>query len=342
MKKPILLLATAIILISLGGCGNKGNYFGGEGQLQESFGILEDENNIYFTDYYTSTLKKFNKNFNTLSIACQTPGCTHENDIVSCKANLHNKRYCVFNGKLIKAVDESVQKDDGTFITKSYLYLCGDSEKRVFENVFPEELDSEETKNMETRIGVVETLGDDYLKVCSSACTYILDTDFNIKFTVLDMGPYSGGMYYVDNGIYYIDELYRLIKINTKNGEHSVVDFGSMKITEGVVTNGTLWFSNGEMAVCSYDFKTGEVKELTEKGVRMNLAGKYIEYMEWDVGDVYLLDTESGETRKWEGADINKDNLFFADGNYYVYKDDQLIQYSEDLLSTTNTYALAD
>lgn len=349
MKKIISLLTAAILFAGICGCSKtessvdneSENYLGGKGKLHNlSYGIFGDESNVYLCGF--GTLKKINRNTQLLSIACPTPGCTHDNP--GCKANLggHNRKYCVFNDRLIKIVNEGIPNNDGTYTQRGYVYTCG-AEEKVFENTPPKELNSEDIKNADQSI-IPTVLGDDYLAVYGSRWVYILDTDFNIKFTVLDGGPYSGGVFYIDNEIYYINKLYQLIKIDKESSEHSVVDLDSMKIIEGVTDGKTLWFSNGELSLCSYDPQTGEIKELAQSAVRMKLAGKYIEYMVYNVGDVYLYNIESGENRKFEGIDINQDSLFFDGENYYIYNDTSgtLTQYDEGLSSVINTYTLTD
>lgn len=350
MKKIISLLTASIIFAGLCGCSKtessidneSENYLGGKGKLLNlSYQIFGDESNVYLRGF--GTLKKLNKNTQILSIACQTPGCTHYNP--GCKANLggHDKKYCVFNDGLIKIVNERTRNNDGTYTERGYVYICGANEKKVFENTPPKELNSEDIKDADQSI-IPTVLGDDYLAVYSSRWMHILDTDFNIKYTVSDAGSYSGGVYYVNNDIYYINRLYNLIKIDKESGEHSSVDLGSMKITEGVSDGKTLWFSNGEQALCSYDPQTGEINELAQGAVRMTLAGKYISYMVYNIGDVNLYNIESGENRKFEGININQDSLFFDGENYYIYNDTsgELTQYNEDLSSVIKTYTLTD
>lgn len=368
MKKAVLFLAAVIALTGLCGCdksesqsnGDKNSsqigggiegYFGGTGKLYapnpDDDSVFRDDSNIYFrTGFgFDGQILKLNKKTNILSVACQIPGCTHTD--VSCKANLSVvDGYLMFNGNLLKWLDDTAQNADGTFTSTGCLYLCRESDKLVFANKYPEEMSEEDRKNRSLSIGPVYALGDNYLAVWSSACVYILDADFNIKYTVLDAGAYSGGMYCIDNEIYYIDKLFRLIKINAETGEHSVVELDSMKLTEGRVIDKTLWFSNEEQLICSYNFQTKEVKKRAERGVRMDNIGKYISYMEWTdgngAGDLHLLDVESGVTREWSGVDKDIDTVFFTGEEYYIYSDGILTQYDEDLTSVLNTYALAD
>lgn len=348
MKKIILLLLSTIIITGLCGCDSKKseeNYFGGKGVITQTGSILQDDTYFYFG---RETLKKFNKETKTLSIACQTPGCDHSRGNPTCKANTYYSGYSIFNGNLIKKVDEIISNPDGTTSTQGYLYLCEEN-KQVFKNVFPDSFTDDQKKSGSCSIGVLQALGNDYLAVICSGFTYILDADFNIKFTILDMGLYSGGIYFYDNEIYYINNLYRLMKLNKETGEASAVDLGSMKITEGVLYGSTLWFSNEEQSICSYDFKTGEIKERVKNAVRFTLAGNYIEYLKPSYSEnvpseIRLLDLETGEDNKWE-LDGSYINLFSVDGNYYSYRyetEDELTQYSTDLSEVSDVYTLAD
>lgn len=329
----------AIILAGLCGCKSKPakeNYFGGEGELKAEASLMYDDNNIYINLGYTS-VKKYNKNSNTLTLACDNPACGHKAEDVNCKANME---YCLFNGKLVRIANELVTKSDGTSYRQGYLYLCDENNKQVFKNALPDSIDSE---RKEPSIGIVYTLGDDYLALYNGAYLYLLDNDFNVKFTVTNVGAYSGGVFYIDGGIYYIDDLYRLMKLDKESGEGAPVNIGA-KVTEGFVEGNVLWFSNEEMALCSYDFKTGEIKEHAENAVCLKGVGKYVEYMIYNEGDVYLYDTETNEAHKRENFDINMDELFCFDGNYYAYNntEDTLTLYEDDLTTVINTYVLEE
>lgn len=314
------------------------NYFGGEGKLKAEDFLIYDDNNIYINLGYTS-LKKYNQKTDTLSVVCDTPGCDHSSFNAMCKARM---RYCLFNGNLVRIYNKTVPDGNGSFTKQGYLYLRGESEKQVFRNALPEGIDSE---HKDTSIGVVYALGDDYLVLYNGGYMHILDTGFNIKHTVIGVGSYSGGVYYVDNEIYYIDDLFRLQKLDRESGESSPVDWGSKKLTEGFVDdNNVLWFSDQNMTLCSYDFKTGKIKEHAEKAVRLTGVGKYVKYMIYGVGDVYLYDIETGEAQKREDISINDDSLFFLDGIYYRYNDikDELTLYEEDLTTVIKSCALEE
>lgn len=339
MKKKALLLITAITLTCLCGCGSKPmeeTYFGG-GQLEIENGVMKDEDNIYL--YLGGSLKKYNKKINTLSIACDDPGCTHSYSSVTCKAN---QRYYFFNGDLIKIYNEPTYLEDGTVLHEGGLYLCdGTIEKLVFKNELPEGVDKEKYDN---GIGSVIVLDDDYLALFNRVYIYILDSKFNVKYTLFDIGSHGGGVYYANNEIYYIDNLYNLKKLDMENGEPSPVELGGNKLTEGYVVDDVLWFSDKDMTLCSYDFKTEEVKEYAEKAVRLTKVGKYIEYLAYNKGIVSLYDTETDENQSRKDIDINEDELFFLDGNYYRYNNakGELMQYDENYSSVINSWTLSD
>lgn len=313
------------------------NYFGGEGELNAENFLIYDENNVYI-NLGDTTVKKYNKNANTLTIACETPGCVHSPENVECKARM---KYCVFNGNLVRMHNKSITNSDGTVAMQGYLYLCDKSEKPVYKNELPEGIDKEKYDN---EIGTAFALGDDYLVLFNGVYIYILDTDFNVKYTIFDIGSYGGGVYYANNEIYYIDNLYRLQKLDMVSGNPSLVDLGGMKITEGFVVGDLLWFSNEAMTLCSYDFKTGEIKEYAKNAVRLTGVGKYIEYLEYNRGGVYLFNTETGTAIKREDIDINSDYLFFLNGEYYKYNNinGELIFYEDDLTTVIKTCTLSD
>lgn len=347
-KNSFLLLLCFFMGLGLCCCGKQNfeeNYFGGKGEIRQTKDILQDDANFYFG---FGLLKKFNMETKSLSVACQTPGCDHSSDNPECKANLTNSKYCIFDGNLVKEVDEVIVNPDGTTSVEGYLYL-GEEGRQVFKNRYPASFTDEQKETSTCSIGVLAPLNDNYLALICSGFMYILDADFNIKFTVLDMGPYSGGIYSSDRGIYYISSLYHLMELNMETGETSEIDLGSMKITEGVLYDGQLWFSNEDQSLCTYDFNTGETKERIKNAVRLTLAGKYIEflrpsYSEDDTSEIHLLNLETGEDRKWGLAEDYID-LFYVDGNYYSYDltaEDAMTQYSQDLSDISNVYTLED
>lgn len=337
MKKTALILITAIILAGLCGCKSKPveeNYFGGEGELIKAFDggyRFYDNNNIY--SRFGGLFTKYNKSTNILSVACDDPVCDHQTS--RCKAKA---KYCVFNGDLIKMCDESVRNSDGTVMLQGYLYLCGEDDKQVYKNELPEDYDLDNTHD--NQIGFAFALGDDYLVLFPGGYFNVLDTDFNIAYTVIGTGSYLGGVYYMGNEIYYIDNLYRLQKLDMESGEPSLVDIGGMKIWEGAFDGDLLWFSNGE-DLCTFDYKTGEVKIRTEHAFFLDHAGKYINFVDKSGGrnGDYLFDKESGEVREW--ASTHK-TLYCFNGDYYTYDydSDTLTLYDEDLVTVKQTATL--
>lgn len=336
MKKFTLLLLTSIILLGLCACKAKPpeeNYFGGEGELKPFDGgyYFYDNNNIY-SSFGHSTLTKYNKSTNTLSVACDDPTCNHESP--SCKAQAD---YCVFNGELIKIRNESVRISNGIIELQGCLYLCGEDDKQVYKNELPEDYDLDNTHD--NQIGFAFALGDDYLMLFNGGYFHVLDTDFNIAYTVIGAGSYLGGVYYMGNEIYYIDNLYRLMKLDMESGEPSLVDINGMKIWEGTFDGDLLWFSNGE-DLCTFDYKTGEVKIRTEHAFFLNCAGRYIMFSDKSGGrkGVYLFDKESGEVREWPGWY----KMYCFNGDYYTYDSESgtLTLYEDDLTTVKQTAAM--
>lgn len=307
------------------------NFFGGEGDLKAYDGggyyYLYDNSSIY-SRFNNSTLLKYNKKTNTLSVACDDPACEHDIFSTGCKAQM---KYCVFNGDLIKINNKRAWDSDSS---QGGLYLCGESEKQVYKNTLPEGVDSEQKDDS---IGVVYPLGNDYLVLFNGGYFYILDTDFNIAYTVIGTGTYSGGVYYWGNEIYYIDDQYLLRKLDMESGESSPVDLGGMNIWEGDVKDNVLWFNNGEAEIYSYDFRTGEIKKHIEHGVAPIYVGKYIQYSYSD--GLHYYDPKSGETIEWAKGNSR---AFFFDGIYYIYDDNSrtLTLYEEDLTTVINSYVL--
>lgn len=345
MKRIVVELLFAITLaISLCGCNSKAsgeNYFGGKGELRFTDGVLQDDNNFYFGN---DILYKFNTETQTASVACQMPGCTHT--LPDCKANLSDNQYTVFNGRLIKRVDEKTYGADGTVSEVGYLYLCDDN-KQVFKNVYPESFTDEQKETTNCDIGRMTPLGKEHLALVCSGFIHILDADLNIKYTFSDIGPYSGGIYFFDNEIYYINNLFCLIKIDKETGKTTTVDLDSMKITEGELNGDTLWFSNEDKTLCSYDFKTGEVKEHVKSAVQLTVIGNYIRYFDSSnsegVKSFRIYNIETGEDKTWKLTQNNYS--FFKTGNNYfsyIYRPEkQLVQYSPDLSEVIKVYSLS-
>ncbi len=345
MKKFISLILSAVTAAALCGCENVQNgenYFGGNGEFSDNGGVLCDDKYIYFGG---ETLKKLNKETGTFSIACEIPGCDHNENNPNCKA--HGKYY-LFNGQLLKKVDETISNPGGKSEIISYLYLC-DTGKQVYKNAFPDSFTDEDKKTSNCSIGVIKPISEDNLALVCSGFMYILDKNFNVKFTILDMGSYSGGIYFYNNEIYYIDKLYRLLKLD-ETGETSAVDLGSMKITEGEIYGDKLWFSNEDQTLCSYNFKSGEITEHAKNAVKFTFAGHYLEYLkpsysENENSEVHLLNLDTGENKIWELAGDNTVNLYCVGEKYYIYdgiKDNKLLELSANLSKIQNVYELSD
>lgn len=349
MKKAALFLVTAIMLMGLCGCGRTSvesssdsappaeNYFGGEGELKALDGGYKFYDNDSIYSYWGfDTLKKYNQKTNTFSVACNDPGCSHTVHSAGCKARMN---YCIFNGELIKIQDERIQNNDGTFDYQGYLYLCGEGEKQVFKNELPKDYHDREHGN---GIGFVFALEDDYLVLFNGGYFYLLDPDFNIVHTVIGVSGYMGGVYYMNKEIYYIDNLYRLQKLDKESGEHTAVDLGSVRILSGVSEGNMLWFSSVDNEFCSYNSETGEVKVYAETASRVTPAGKYVEYLNYTTDTFYLYDKESGETRKGRNWTDGTGSLYFHNGVYYLYnyKSEELTLYEEDMSTVIKTATL--
>ena len=303
------------------------NYFGGEGELKayDRGYSFYDNNNLYSS--FDGLLLQYNKNTNTLSVACDNPSCEHSLLSKSCTAQNH----FIFNGDLIRQ-------------DRDKLYLCDDKRmyknELLYKNELPEDFDLHDLHD--NQIGNAFALGDDYLVLFNGGYFYILDTDFNIAYTVVGTGTYGGGVYYMGNEIYYIDDQYRLQKLDMESGEPSLVDLGGMNIWEGFVEGDVLWFSNHD-ELCTYDYKTGEVKVHAEYAFFLRNAGKYIQFSDKAYGreGVYIFDKESGEVSEW----LKKgERLSFFDGVYYTYNHDSrtLTLYEEDLTTVIKTCTLEE
>lgn len=342
MKKLTLLLITAAILTGLCGCSRKPateNYFGGEGDFKASDNIFcfYDDDSIYsnFNDF---TLKKYNSKNNTFYIACDDPECEHIYADGICKANT---RYCVFNGMLLNVFNEELTQRDGTHFNQGYLNLCnGHGKKAVYKNERPAEFSDPIYDNT---INSAFALSDEYLVLDCPGYMYILDADFNVKYTLSGGGCPSGGVYLADNEIYYADTLYRLMKFNKESGEASRVDLDENKVFDCFADGNVLWFSNGN-ELCSYDFESGEVKVHTKNAFFLKNLGRYIQFadvLEGGREGVYLFDKESGEVRYF--ADEYQ-NFYFVNGVYYKFdkKSGTLTLYEDDLTTVIKTAVLEE
>lgn len=338
--KKILVLAFALTFI-LCGCGNNTvsdgrNYFGGEGSFRywdNCSDVWEDNNNIYF--YGLPNYTKFNKNTKSFAVACPMPGCSH--DSPDCR--VYGRRFVAFQGELIMLENEKIHKEDGTIYLKGHLYRCGaDNREKVFDNILPDTLNENIKKGKDDGLGFAMACGD-YLVLYNGVYSYMLDRDFNIKCTILDMGS-APRVFFVNNEYYYIDNLNRLIKLNIDTGKGEPVELDGMKITEGETDGVAIWFSNDLMELCSFVPQNGEIKKHAENAVKLQLAGDYVMYFDYDTGDDLLLKISDGSTKNISNSDYFYSQLAYADGKYYLtcmaLNDDtqRIVEFDENINKT--------
>lgn len=213
--------------------------------------------------------------------------------------------------------NEKTNQADGTVYEKGYLYRCyADSREKVFENVLPDALDENIKKGRDEKLDYAVECGE-YLVLHTGVYSYLLDGDFNIRCTIFDMGS-APRVFYVNNEYYYIDKLYRLIKLNTETGEGEPVNLDGMKITEGETDGRSIWFSNDRKELCSFEPKTGEIKKHAENAIMIQLAGNYVMYSEYGTGSSLAMNVSDGSVINICGENYYCGSLAYLDGRYYL------------------------
>lgn len=319
--KKIVCLAFALVIV-LCGC-NKNtsdttgrNYFGGEGEFRywdNSYSVWGDNNNLYF--YGPSNYEKLNTQTKTLTAACPIPGCAHSYDSTDCRT--FGNRFYAFNGELVMLQNERIVQNDGTVYEKGYLYRCeADDREKIFENTIPDELDDSKREGIDEGLDFAQVQGD-YLTVYGGIYyAYMLDKDFNIKCTIFDNCS-APRVFYVNDEYYYIDNLYRLIKLDVDTGKGEPVELG-MKITEGATDGKVIWFSNDLMELCAFDPKSGEVKKYADNAIIIKSAGNCVKYREYDTGKDLILNVSNGNIKDVTEKNYDYDSFAYWDGKYYL------------------------
>lgn len=318
MKKFVFLFFTLILILC--GCDNNTtisngrNFLGGEGSFfysDDSSSLWGDSRNIYF--YGSPNYTKLNLETKSFSIACPIPGCSH--DSPDCRT--YGRRFVSFKGDLIMLENEKISESDGTIYEKGYLYKCGaDSKEKVFENVFPSTLPENIKEGRDERLDAAEECGE-YLVLYTGVYSYLVDSNFNIKYTIFDMGS-APRVFYLNNEYYYIDKLYRLIKLNIDEEKSEPVNLDGMKITEGDAGNNLIWFSNDFRELCSFDPKTGEVKKYAENAIMIKCAGNYVMYSDYDTGKDLVINILDRNVITINNENYYFDSFNYWNGNYYL------------------------
>lgn len=337
MKKALAFLTVLLTLCFCGcekttGKTDEINYFGGKGELVNISGYMGrsvnyfmDNDSLYFLANH-KILLKFNKNTQNLSFACMVPGCVHDN--ISCKSYSENMEYIVWNGKLIKKINETVIESNGSSETQGYLYLCSEQgEKKVFEMTIPDGLTSSEKESALKSILALDEVGD-MLAVHGNFFSYILDSDFNIKYVALDVGLAKGAMY-ANGDIYYSSRLYDLKKISA-DGTNTAVDLGGMKVTSNVFDGEKIWLGNNLGEIYTYDPKTSVLEKRFENVLSYSLCieGRYLRYKKKDSDTYTLLNIDNGTEYDFnEIASENEGDIYYCMGEKYyipIRKDDSM------------------
>lgn len=127
---------------------------------------------------------------NHLIIDCDNAACNH--DDIDCKAYIEDDaEYFMYNNKLYLAKNESVT-EEGNVIKYGKIIDC-ESEKVVFDNPVPEELDKEKAVDDGTELYYVRVLEENILKVEGRRHAYLLNEEFEVIYWHDDVGKFDTG-----------------------------------------------------------------------------------------------------------------------------------------------------
>lgn len=291
ITKFMCLALIGAMIATVTGCGkenDKTNYLGGTGEIKNSerengqWAVYDDEYK-YFTSYKRNSLLKLDKDGN-LTVNCDVATCGHV--LESCKANVDNTEYFVFNKKLYKTYNE-LKEIGGSVEYKGSIIDCENGQV-VFENPIPEDMPQEDAIDDSTRIDYIRVLNEEIIKIESHRHAYLLDKDFNVLYWHSDIGKFPWGTIY-DNTYYYVNDLYQLISVDMSTCESSPVKLDT-KIFNCDRNGDYLYFTDRFEELYRYSLKDGSKQKLGEGILLFSLLGDYIYWGNNDKKNILDLD----------------------------------------------------
>lgn len=276
-KKLFLVGILSLSVLLMAGCSKSKsknvNELGGTGKLKNAktfaeYGKMYDDENIYFTTYsrvqISDVYMKITKD-DKVFINCSSATCNHNTS--ECSATVIN-RFNEFNGKLYKYRDNVIKDED---------------DKNVYKNNIPEEVTDDDASD---EIEKFMALSDEYAIISCNRYMYLIDSKFNIIYTIIDEGRDSWGKVYNEK-YYYVNELEELTEVDIKNGTSKIIEF----------TDRILTVADGEEYIFFFDSKHKFHRYSLEKNedviLKDYVAGIF--FMVFD-GYVYYEDSE------WSGC----------------------------------------
>lgn len=280
-KKCRNLFGMCFIFICLTGCFEKKNsetnYFGGQGELQyeerlNGRNAIYDDENIYFNAYYNMNAVSVKLDqMNHLSIDCDNAACNHDN--IDCKAYIgDDAEYFMYNDKLYLAKNESTE-EEGNIIKYGKIIDC-ESEKVVFGNPIPGELDKEKAVDDGTELYYVRVLEENILKVEGRRHAYLLNEEFEVIYWHDDVGKFPWGCIY-ENRYYYVNDLYELVCVHLDTKEKEILDLKD-KIFAGDMEGDFIYYSTEFKELYKYSLIDGTAVKLLENCLFFSVYDGYI------------------------------------------------------------------
>lgn len=206
--------------------------FVGHGKMQEvkylnGNGAFYNDDYIFFGYGFGEGMgKKFYrvsrkdvKDQQKLTIICRDASCSHESE--SCEANTGWGEYFVFRNKMYQNINDEKYNGDGTY---EYLGRIEDYDtgEVVFQNNIPDDMPPEQAVDDDAQNMYIRILSDDYIKVQSHRHAYILDSEFNIRYTHFNIGKFPWGAIF-GNNYYYVNDIRQLIKVDLNSGKEEAL-----------------------------------------------------------------------------------------------------------------------
>lgn len=333
-KKVSIFISGIIIAFLISGCNpstdSELNELGGYGKLQYSertngINAVYDNENIYFS-FANDTLLRLESN-ELLTVNCMIASCRH--DTGDCEALLNFGELFVFNDKLYEYCNES-ELQESSYIYNGYIKEYS-TDKIVFENPIPNELDEGKKIDDSTQVMYVRVINDDYVKVEGRRHAYILDKEFNIVCWYDDVGKFPWGTLY-ENNYYYINDIFQLMCINLETGISEAVE-SDEKYFLGGADGEYLFYSNEFSELYRYSLEDGSRYKVSDGVMFFSVYDGYI-YCQKNLNgtqEKLILNYEGNIVKDYSNyTNMGMDNLIKINGRMYNVFEQGVAMMNED------------
>ena len=275
MKKAIQILLLLATILNFCACSDvdddkpnaEKNYLDGYGEFHQKYGdnigvsVFYDDEYIYIQNY--DGLTAFGLKDGKCRPVCVDASCKHES--INCKQNIQIKSYFVFNDNLYYSV-----RDKEIFDSKTG--------ELVHTVTIPEELASaEDSDRYKPNAYIILPVNEEYLQINCLQYAYIVDKEFNIKYSYKRGESFHFALIQ-DDSLYYTSE-FSIIKANMETKEEVVLNTEG-KVVDVDINDKGIFYTNTYNELFRYDIDKQESHLIKDNVSFICCSDDYIYYIE--------------------------------------------------------------